>query len=263
MKHRLVDRDILAVIILSVIAVVLAFIVPPDWVPIRILTLPLVFVLPGYALTSAAFPSLVRGVPEWLLFSLGLSLVIVVLGGLVLNWTPFGLRAGSWAVLLSGITLGSCAVALVWRRGKGIYTSRWLGVGGIGLSPGQWLLLGLAVLIVGGALALSIIGAEQQARPGFTQLWILPAGGTNPKNTVRLGVSNRESIAIEYRLAVNMDGKAVKAWPSIDLNPNEQWEATLVLPQAQHGGSTRIEVDLYRAEAPTTVYRDVVLWLGT
>jgi uncharacterized membrane protein len=261
MKHRSVD--ILVVVAITIVAVTLAFTVTPDNVAARILTLPLVLILPGYALISAVFPSRVLGIPERLLFSLSLSLVIVVLGGLVLNWTPFGLRASSWSVLLGGITLSASAVALLRRREQDINGSEWLRIKGIGLTFRQWLLLSLAVVITCGAIVVSMIGAARQPFPGFTQLWILPMGRTNPKNAVRLGVRNMESTVMEYRLDVDMDGKVVKVWPSIGLRPNEQWEATLVLPQTSNADGTQVEAILYRADTPTQIYRHVVLWLGT
>ncbi len=261
MNHR--STDIFAVVAITLVAAVLALLVPPDIALIRILTLPLVLVLPGYALTAALLPNRSLGVAERLMFSLGLSLVVVVLGGLVLNWTPFGLRASSWAVLLAGITLAASVVALVRRRGQSISAPGWLRVGNVGLTLRQGLLLGLAAAIVCGAVAVSIIGAERQSYAGFTQLWILPAGGANAEKAVSLGVSNMESAAMEYRLAVTMDGKVVKEWPSIDLNPNEKWEATLVLTPTGSAGIAGVEADLYRVEAPTTIYRHVVLWLGT
>ena len=261
MNHRSVD--IFAVVAITIVAAVLALLVPPDIVLIRILTLPLVLVLPGYALTSAAFPERARGVPERLVFSLGLSMAVVILGGLLLDLTPFGLRASSWAVLLSSVTLGASAVALVRRRGQSMPAPGWLRAGNFGFTFRQGLLLCLAALIVCGAVAVSIIGAERQPRTGFTQLWILSAGGANAESAVRLGVSNMESAAMEYHLAVNINGKIVKEWSSIDLSPNEQWGATLVLPLPGSAGTARVEADLYRADTPTTIYRHVVLWLGT
>ncbi len=110
---------------------------------------------------------------------------------------------------------------------------------------------------------MSIIGAERQPYPGFTQLWILPAGGSNPKDAISLGVNNMELTAMEYSLAVSVDGKVVKDWPSIDLNSQGKWQATLLIPQSGHAGTAKIEADLYRMDAPTTIYRHVVLWLGT
>lgn len=261
MNHRSVD--IFGVVAITIIAIALAFVLPPNWVPGRILSLPLVLVLPGYALTAAALPEQARGVPERLAFSLGLSLAIVILSGLLLNLMPFGLRSSSWAVLLGSITLGASVVALVRRRGQSTSASGWLRVGSVGFTFRQGVLLGLAVIVVGGAVAVSIIGTEHQPYPGFTQLWILPASEANAKNAVQLGINNKELTVMEYSLVVNVNGKVVKEWFSIGLSPNEKWGATLVLPQAGHASAARVEADLYRADAPTTIYRHVVLWLDT
>jgi uncharacterized membrane protein len=260
MNYRLIT--ILLMIGLTIVAVALVFIVAPNNVFGRILTLPLVLVLPGYALTYALFTNRVLGVPERLVLSLGLSLVIVILGGLVLNWTPFGLRASSWAVLLSSITLGASVVALIRGRGERASRSGWVGIGLIGLNFRQGLLLSMAGVVLCGAVAVSIIGAVRQPFPGFTQLWILPANGAN-KNAVRLGMNDRELTAVKYKLSVRVDGQVVKVWPSIDLRPNEKWEATLIIAQTTHTGAARVEADLYRGDAPTKIYRHVVLLLGT
>jgi uncharacterized membrane protein len=264
MKYRSIDKDIFAVIVLTIIIVVLAFTAPLSWVPVRTLTLPLVLVLPGYALTEAIFAERRLRDPERLVFSLGLSLIIVIASGFVINFTPFGLRVSSWAISLSAITLGACGAALLRRKRQSVSASGWLRTGNVGLTFRQVLLLGLAALIVCGAVVVSIIGAERQQYPGFTQFWILPAtGATKAKNAVRLGVSNMESKAMQYRLIVNVDGKVIKQWASIDLEPNEKWEATLIIPQMEHTGTERVEALLYRMDTPTRIYRNVVLWLDT
>lgn len=263
MKYRSIDIQI--VIILTIIAATLVFIVPASWVPLRILTLPLVLVLPGYALSSALFiHSKSFGIVERFVLSLGLSIVIVILSGLVLNWMPFGLRSNSWAVLLSCITLGSCVVALIRRREQNVSTSVWSGIRNFGFTFRQRLLLGAAAIIIGAAVAVSIVGAKEQSYAGFTQLWILPASRADEsKNIVHLGVSNMESKAMQYRLAVDEDGKVIKEWLSINLNPNEKWEVTLVLPRSEHTATMRVEAMLYRSDAPNTIYRRVYLLLST
>ncbi len=258
MKHKSVDLHV--VMTITIVDVALVFALPSTNVIGRILTLPLVLVLPGYALTCALFPKRALGILECVVFSLALSLVIVILGGLTLNWMPFGLHTRSWSVLLSGITLIASTVALIRRRGQYISASAWLRVD-LGLNFRQGLLLGLAAIVVCGAGAVSYRGAAQQPFPGFTQLWILPAGEASTKNTIRLGVSNMELTAMEYNLSVNMDGKVVKVWPSIYLKLNEKWEATLVLPQTTHTRTVRVEALLYQTRAPTKIYRHVVLWL--
>src|SRR5262245_13049507 len=71
--------------------------------------LPLALALPGYALMAASAPSSTLGPAERLTFSVGGSIAMSVLGGLVLDETAWGLRPVSWAVLLGGATLLACA----------------------------------------------------------------------------------------------------------------------------------------------------------
>lgn len=260
MKHKSVD--LLLVVGITLVAVV-AFIVPSGNIPGHILMMVLVLVLPGYASISAIVAKQTLGVSETLVFSLGLSLVITILVGLILHLTPFGLQSDSWIVLLCGITFAASAIAFIRRRGQTAPAIRRLSMGSIGLSLRQVLLLTLALVVLSGAVVISIVGAIRQPFPGFTQLWILPAGGTSPKNAVRLGINNMESTPTDYRLDVSVNGKVVKSWPSISLGLQEKWETTLVLPQVKPANSVEVEALLYRIDASTKLYRHVVLWLST
>lgn len=255
--------DILAVIALTLIAIILALLVPASNVAFRVLALPLVLVLPGYALTSALFVRQALGITERILFSLAVSLIVVIAGGLLLNLTPFGLQAGSWAVLTGTITLAACAVALARRRGQNVSAPEWLRDRRFSLTFPQGLLLGLAALITCAAVALSIIGAQEQPYPGFTQLWILPASGAHAQHSVLLGVKNMEKTAMDYRLVLHAGSKVIQQWSSIDLKPGENWEATVAIKQTGKVGPTQVEAALYRDTAPGTIYRHVDLWLGT
>jgi uncharacterized membrane protein len=249
--------DLFAVITLTSITVALVLRLPPGDMNWRILTLPLVLVLPGYALLSALFPRISLGVAERVVFSLGISPIVVILSGLALNLTPFGLRTNSWAVCLGGITLGASTVALVRRRGQDQPVSRWLMER---ITFRQGLLLVLAGVIFYGAVTVSINGASQQTHTAFTQLWILPASGANPNNTVLLGVNNMEPQSENYLLEVDVNGLVANVWPAIKLKPNENWETTFVLQQTGQAGPAKVEAYLYR-DTSTTVYRHVLLWL--
>jgi len=259
MKQRSVD--ILAVIAITLIGGFLTFVMPPDSVAGRIWALPLVLLLPGYALICALFPKETLGVAERFIFSLGLSLSIVIISGLLLNLTPFGLRSLSWAVCLGSVTVIASIIALIRRQGQ--FNASWVWSGHFGFTFRQGLLLSLALIVVGGAIAISIIGAEQQPYPGFTQLWILPASHASAESVVHLGVKNHESTSMMYRLVVDINGNPIKVWPAIDVNQNDTWQTTLVLPQTAQGSNAKVEALLYREDAPTKVYRDVFLWLGT
>jgi len=258
MKHRSVD--ILAVITITIIAVALTFLVAPDNVLGRILTLPLVLVLPGYAVMSAMFVRHPSGFPERLVLSLGLSVMIVVLSGLVLNLIADGLQARSWAVFLGSITLCASVVALMRQKGNArSHPSRSI----VGLTLRSWLLLGLAAIVVTGAVAVSSTGAvQQQNSEQFTQLWILPINGAGQKHMVRLGVSNMQPTEAEYALNMSVNGKTVQEWSAIALKPHETWEVTLTLPTIRYTGKIYVEAVLYRNSAPSKKYRFVELWLA-
>lgn len=236
--------------------------------PLRaILALPLVLVVPGYALTLALMPQPRLGAGERLVHSLGLSLALAALGGFVLNWTPWGLRPQPWAALLALTTLGSGAVA--WAR-RSPSTSQPVARVPVTTAPSgdaqrsrgrpalPALLLALATVVVGAAWWTARGGAAQQASAGFTQLWALPAPEGDAL-TVRLGVRSQEPAPVSYRLRLEVEGELIQEWPAVALAPGEQWEAvaTLSPPQGAAGPVTAL---LYRADAPETAYRHVQLW---
>jgi len=65
----------------------------------------LVLFLPGYALIEPLYPK--RELDELTRFalSIGLSLALVPLAGLFLNYTPFGIRLVPVAISLAGLTI--------------------------------------------------------------------------------------------------------------------------------------------------------------
>src|SRR5262249_13317704 len=239
---------------LAAVAMTLALLAPDVGLARALVALPLVLFVPGYAITAAAFPSGRLGAAERLLFSVGASLAVAALCGLMLHWTALGLRPAAWAVALGNVTLVSSLIALArrWRQPAGdpapprVAPMTLLGGG----------LLGLAALLVAGALLIARDGAIHQRATGFTQLWVLPDSAAS-QDHVRLGVSNREPGQVGYRLLVTASGTIIGSWPRITLGPDEQWEATVALPTAQPTAAT-VEAVLYRLDAPETAYRRVL-----
>lgn len=222
-----------------------------------LVAIPFTLVLPGLALTFAAFPPGRLDLSERILFTLGLSLVSVTLGGLVLHLTPWGLRPASWAILLGGIVLGAGGVAIA--RGYRVRhllatpTATWRPNGA------QAVLYTLAAVILASALALTVRGAQGQSTVGFTQLWIVDQGGTDIPS-IQLGVGNQEPATTQFRLQFEVDRRLVRTW-SLDLAPGGRWEEAVPLPSELPQTAT-IEAVLYRAESPNVVYRRVQLQRG-
>jgi len=75
--------------------------------PLRIiLGFPLILFLPGYSLIYALFPKKDElNVIEKIALSIGISIAVVTIIGLALNYTPWGIRLGPILLAISSFTL--------------------------------------------------------------------------------------------------------------------------------------------------------------
>ncbi len=249
-------NDLTVVVVSAVVCAILTQL-SPTLPAIRLLgALPLVLFLPGYAMCRAMFPRRYFGLPERVLLSLGLSLIIIALGGLVLYWLGWSLLAATWAIVLSGFTLCASAIAW-WRRRRSHSADSLLPKPHFNLSLRDGLLFGLAILVAVAAIELARMPTPPQGVTGYTLLWMIPAGDGNA-NDYRLGVNSMEFSAASYRLQVTLDGKVIYEWPELQLAPGESWEAPIAL-QADRAPAGSVEATLYRLDNPGVVYRHVKL----
>ncbi len=240
--------DLLVMEIFAIAAVAAAVASGERAAVLPLLALPLVFVVPGYALTAMLFPKRIFGYPELIGYSLGLSLVADILGGLVINATPRGLDAASWTLWLGSVTLCSSIIAAV-RRPRDL--PGWSPFR-LNLSVAQGLMLGLSIVVAVGAIVIARDRATQSSSR-FTELWVLPAQAVD-SNAIQFGVRNLESARMEYRLEVQA-GKDLVYTAPLDLLPGETWTRAMALQIPRN----EVKVLLYRADNPAQVYREVVL----
>ncbi len=219
-----------------------------------ILALPLVFVLPGYILTEVLFRKQPLAASHRLLLSLGLSLAIDILGGFILNISPMGLQATSWATLLGLLTAVFSLLAAYFRRGT--ILSNEARLPRFRFSIAGCILLALAITVSVLSLRYAASGAEQQPHPGFTQLWILPVAQSGENCTVRLGMRSFESTPVKYRIVMKTNGAQVTIWPSVVLVPQQEWERVESITSGA-AGSASVEVQLYRLDKSVNAYREV------
>ncbi len=102
---------------LAVIASVMVFVVPEDAFPVvyarYVFGSVFVLFLPGYSLIKALFGSRELDNIERLALSIGLSLALVPLAGLLLNYTPWGIRTTPVTFCLLALTLVFASAAVV------------------------------------------------------------------------------------------------------------------------------------------------------
>lgn len=250
------DADVLLAIALAVIAVALALLGLTRVAPAAVVGALLVLVAPGYAMQAALFPQAPSGPATRWLLTLGTSLCIAVLGGFLLNAAPLGLTPMAWTLLLGAVTVAAGAVAISLRGPTPLPSLR-----PALPSPRNAAFWGAAVVVVVAAFVIDLRSAATQPRPGFTQLWLLPASGA-PAGTVRLGVRNEEGGDTVYEVRLQSGGRTVQRWPAITLKPDESWGATVALP-AGAGAAGPVEVDLYRGGDTSAPYRHAILSPGS
>jgi hypothetical protein len=206
----------------------------------------LVLVLPGYALGRALFPRRSPGGPERILISLALSAAVAVLGAPLMGSTPLSLTRHTWPALLCVVTLAGCLLA--WRAGRDAP----IRVVGWTLPRARDVaLLATAIAVASGAIALARTPLDApDGVSGYTELWMVPRG-----DKLELGVGSAELEPRTYRLEVTADGRSVRRWKAIRLEPGDRWVTTL--PAAIGGAPKSVDAYLYRLDKPKDLYRRV------
>lgn len=109
--------DLVLVVALAALASAFALVMPLADIPLRApIGLFLVLFLPGYAIVSAVFPGKEGlSIPFRAVLSVGLSLVTALIIGLVLNFSPWGLRLGPIVASLVLSTFAFVAIGYLRR----------------------------------------------------------------------------------------------------------------------------------------------------
>jgi hypothetical protein len=263
MRRNLADLLLVAGLAIAALVVTLLGVSHPA--PRLLLGLPLTIVLPGYALTAALFPyPSITGLDR-ALYTLGLSLCAIILAGFALHLSPWGLTAETWAVILAYVTLGGCIVAFLRRQLLAAPPqvaqpdAADAPAPAYGLSLGQGLLFGLAIVVVIGAVGLAQAEAQQRPAADVLQLWMLPDDDASGP-ALRIGVNTVGPAAGTFRLQLMRDGYRIHEWPAITLGPDERWEDRLSLARQQPGAGA-FEARLSRVDDPHTTIRQVSIWL--
>jgi len=241
------------------------------------LGLAFVLFLPGYVLVAALYPRKNDlDLAERLALSLGLSIAVVPLIGLGLNYSPWGIRLSPILAFVTLFIVLAAGVA-TYRRltlpsdeaiaiRVNLALPKWSRVRMANRFLGLVLVLALAGLGIGAYfLATSSTGSEE-----FTQFYVLGPGGRaegyprtvglGDKFTLTLGVVNHEGEEASYRVQATIAGRPVVSLDSLQLANNEKWERPLVLTATQPGSNLKVEFILYKGDNGVP-YRTLHLWL--
>lgn len=275
----------LALVILWTLSCIPFVLMPPlNATPVRIvLGLPLVLFLPGYALIALLFPRKADlDAIERIALSFGLSIAVVPLIGLGLNYTPFGIRLSPVLFSLSVVTI-ALALGACWRRRKVVSSEEFavefraafralkesFAASETRLDRILSVILVISILVAIGMVVYVIVTPKQGEK--FTEFYILGPGGkadeypttlrVGEEGRVLIGIVNHEYATVEYRLEVRL-GDTRLTNESFPLSHNETWERPFTFKPAVVGENQKLAFWLFKVGAnETEPYRSLHLWV--
>lgn len=254
----------------------------------NVLGLPLVLFLPGYTLIAALFPakSDLDGIERTAL-SFGLSIAIVPLIGLVLNYTPFGIRLLPVLISLSIFIFIMCWLAYT-RRASLPETEAFeisFSAAALSLKNGIFekseskldraltIILILSILMSVATLEYVILTPKEGEH--FTEFYVLGPQGIadnyttdytlGQSGTMIVGIVNHEYRPVNYTMQVRLENQLLplpENLQHITLDHNETWEETVTFTPPLVGQNMKLEFLLFNETDKTTPYRDLHLWIN-
>jgi uncharacterized membrane protein len=271
-----VKRDLFWVNGLGAMLVVLVVLFPISLLRILI-GVPFVLFFPGYALVCALFPKRQDlDEVERLALSIGLSIAVVPLLGLVLNYTPFGIRLHPVLVSLFSFTLLMSFVAMYRREALSV-EERFIPSFSVNIphwrelsKADKALSVGLiSCVVLSGALMVNF-AATPRVGERFTEFYVLgPTGKVEgypttmtlgESGTVILGVVNHEYNEVAYTIVIRLDGETVGTIEGIGLEHEGKWEQAVTFTPDKAGEKLKLEFLLYM-NGEAEPYRSLHLWI--
>ncbi len=271
--------ELLFIVVLSLLLVPLALLTSGALQ--IVLGLAFILFFPGYTLIAALFPrkDSLSGV-ERLALSFGLSIALVPLIGLILNYTPWGIRL--YPVLISVLLFIVIMAAIAWFRRRRLRPEEHFepelrihlsSLSRFWVSQARWdrvLAILLVVAIAGAIGTLGYVIATPKVGERFTEFYILGLEGKaenypqelalGQEGRVILGIVNQEHETTEYQVEITIDGEKVGEAGPFTLNHEEKWEQEVVFAPTKAGASQKVEFLLYKGASAEPIQR-LHLWI--
>ena len=253
----------------------------------NVLGLPLVLFLPGYSLIAALFPakSDLDGI-ERVALSFGLSIAVVPLIGLGLNYTPWGIRLHPILISLSTFIFIMCGLAYLRRvklpesetfdisfRATALsLKAEIMEKSESKLDKTLTVILIFSILLSVATLAFVIMSPKEGEH--FTEFYILGSEGKadnystkyilGESGTVIVGIVNHEYRPTNYTMEIKLENKSMflpENLKHITLAHNETWEEPVILTPEFEGKNMKLQFLLFNETEKSVPYRDLHLWI--
>jgi len=268
--------DLLVAILISMALVIFAIVGEG---PVRI-ALGLIFVLflPGYTLVAALFPKRESlGAIERTALSFGLSIAVVPLIGLIMNYTPWGISL--YPILISLLVFIVVAAGVAWFRRRRLPPEQRfepcfrLGLLQFWRFPNRWdrVLSGVLVVAILAVIGMLVfVALSPTVEEKFTEFYILDSEGktenypdvviSGEETQVTIGIVNREQEVTDYIIRIYIEGQKVGEVGTITLAHEEKWEQLVSFAPTGVGEDQEVEFMLYMGGSDEA-YQVLHLWI--
>jgi uncharacterized membrane protein len=268
--------DLLTIDLLLGILLLLVFFLPSNILRI-VLGLPFVLFFPGYIVMAALYPrqGSISGI-ERVALSFGLSLAVIPLIGLALNYSPWGITLNSilftetaFILVLSGVTWFRRRALTETERFSIDFTIDIASIWGPG-AINKVLTIALVIAILGTIGTLVYVIAKPKTGEKFTEFYILGTEGKaenypreltpGEEAKVLIGIVNHEHQVTTYHVDIKIGDVVVSQTDSITLAHDEKWEGEVGFSTGSTG-TQKVEFFLYK-NGETVPYLDPLrLWI--
>jgi uncharacterized membrane protein len=242
-----------------------------------ILGIPFVLFFPGYTLMAALFTKKEgMGGIERVALSFGLSIAVVPLIGLILNYTPWGIRLEP--ILYSAASFILIASIIAWLRRRRLTEHERFAiqfqVTMPGWSEGVWgkvLAITVVVAILATLGTLGYVIATPKVGETFTEFYILGQDGkaanypkelkVGEKGEVIVGIVNHEGKEVSYRVEVVAGSQESTEVGPVVLVDEQKWEGEVSFVPEVAGENQKVEFLLYKDGEVEPCLEPLHLWV--
>lgn len=242
-----------------------------------ILGIPFVLFCPGYTLMAALFTKKEgMGGIERVALSFGLSIAVVSLIGLILNYTPWGIRLEP--ILYSVASFILIASIIAWLRRRRLTEHERFAiqfqVTMPGWGEGVWgkvLAITVVVAILATLGTLGYVIATPKVGETFTEFYILGQDGkaanypkelkVGEKGEVIVGVVNHEGKEVSYRVEVVVGSQESTEVGPVVLVNEQKWEGEVSFVPEVAGENQKVEFLLYKDGEVEPCLEPLHLWV--
>lgn len=272
---RIIPLDILIILIWTIVAFLFT-ITSNDSIIRTILGIPTVLFIPGYILLAVLFPKKDDlGNIERISLSLGSSIIVISIIGLILNFT-FGIKLIPMLIVLYLYTI-ILGIVTIHRRER-LSEEQRFSVSFHNIknrtnmsSTDKILTIALLVMISIASSMIYYTLTVPKIGERFTEFYILDSTGkmnygtnlkiNNPVN-YQIGIINHEYTTMNYTIKTLLGGDTLTT-KELTLGHNDVWQNDITIIPHKSGNDMELKFQLFKDNNFTQPYRELYLWIDS